>query len=101
MLEILLIIGISRGFGRYAENHNLSTGLWKTIAVLSYIIGEIGGIVLYMSNETGDPFDNIGAFYGYALGGVILLVGGSFLAMMQAGKNKKDVTDSEILDEEF
>ena len=46
MIEILVLIFLTRSIGRLALRKGLSPGTWKFYSVLAWFLGEIGGLFL-------------------------------------------------------
>ena len=100
MLEILLIIWIGRTFSKYAKKNNLSSALWTTLGVLSYIFGEIiGTVILVFTNPDG--IENIGLIYAYGLPMAAILTFTTYYLMKSAAKNAEPRPEDEILDKDM
>ena len=100
MLEILLLIWIGRTFSKFAKANNLSSGLWATLGVLSYIVGEVLGVILLIiMNPRG--LDNIALVYVYGLPIAAGLTFLTYYLMKQAAKNNVPSAETEILDEDL
>jgi len=98
MLEIILIIAIGKGFSKYAKKNNLKGGVWATIGVLSYILGQVAGVIILAITNPYD-LENFGMLYAFGLPGAAIFTLTSFLIMKSVAKNKVEIADSEILDD--
>ncbi len=100
MLEILLLIWIGRSFHKFAKENNLSGGLWATLGILSYIVGEVlGAVILVMTNPR--EADSLILIYAYGLPIAAGLTFMTYYLMKSAAKNKVSVTDNQVLDDDL
>ena len=98
MLEILLLVFIARTFNKYAKSHGLNNILWSVLGVVSYIVGEIIGIVIMIVVDPGS-LDNILMVYVYGLPLAAICVFSMYYLMKSQGTDEPLSENGDLLDQ--